>query len=740
LEHDILDKATIEDLDKTQESYKEEVITQPQKIDIDSRFDDGTVKITQELLEAAKYAVETRLNATHKYTSEKIERMNSNFELYYSAKKEGEAQLSKFIPETFNNVEDWTDDLYLIFKNFYDMIEIDSSSNAHEARMVQQLEVEEAEDTQDMAILRSMAKQVNPEEAPGQLQEKANYLFKKSEALKSKLIEKVKESGFRDELKTYLWNGIITGQFVFRDYWGPTREQELCYKKGNVSYDVKQKNKYHFKAVDPRLLIHPKEDFSFVGELIQTTYSDLMELVLDDNGKPLKNSAYDIKLIKLLGEYIKEHCSSDLKQRIEDLLSDEETSETDVNELDDLANIVGELTVIEMHNIPLRINGKTQKCVVAGVDLSGRKEALEDEEGKEYNFLPIKICPTPYVCGDGHPYHFVNFKTKDNDKAGRGLPAIAEPLQKIVNDFISHANDMMNFGLWGVIIIDGDRLKQSNLDQMKPKQIIELKNTRGAKIDDLYSWLTPDTGVINSTMNFLDFYISYIKRTSRKGPTGEKISPNPTATEIASMIEELQKSVNSIVLDINDRLREMVKRIYIYEMLNSTESFNVKTEGTRIREYGEGENKNIDIIQAKKILKTNMKELFIDGVKFDVKAAEEHFKKATERQQIMQAVKLFFDTGAIKGPDGRTVFMEDENGEQWKVNFLKLIKKVGRLFSVEDVLEKVGSEELKRRKAEDAAIQEQQRQEQSNSNVPELDASPDTADILAGVMNQGTQI
>jgi len=710
------------DIDKLQEEHKEAVLSQ-HNVDADINFETGSIKITEATMKAAKYIVEARMNSTQTYTKKRIDRFNKNFKLYYSnpTTSTGDTLAKKFVPETFNSVQDWGDDLLEIFKEFYKMIEIEEDGNESGKNFVRKLPIVGIEDEGDLGHMRDLATDAF---GPQSLKEEDVYYFSKGSAIKAKLKTAIQESGMSEVLYKYFMLGIITGEFVFRDAWLADSKQQLVKTEGDkISFEHQSKKRYTFIAVDPRMIIHPKENKDWVIGKINTTISDLLEIILDENDKPRKNSTYDPKMIKLVMEYTKETDFDQFNKRKETLLDAEELTEEDTTQMIDNWNNEGSLTIYEAHNVPLKIEGKIFKCLVTCVNLT---ESEDNEVAKEPNLIPIRIQKTPYIIG-GHPYHITNFLPDFDNTAGRGLPQVVEPLQQIINDMISFTTDLQNFGLWGMMVVNGDVIKDTTeMKNMSPRKIMKLKNvSRGGSIKDMYDWLVPDTSVINSMFQLLEFFLNYLKKTTRKGPTGEKVSPNPSATELASIVEELQKSVNTTILNINDAFVEMVRRIYIYNMLENKGSFDQKVSGFRLTKTDP-----VQKIDVEKSIDLDMSELFIEGVRFKIKAAEEFFKKATERQQILQTIKLLTDMQVVAAPTGEKIYV-DESGQQVKVSELKLIEKILKLFDLEDVMEVV--KPLQQNQAPPTANPAQPGQQgaqPATAGPPPLNASAETANIL----------
>jgi hypothetical protein len=721
-----------------EKEYIDKTTYAQQVVDMDINFSDGTVKLTDELSSVAKVAVESRINSVKSYTESRIEKINNNLKLYYgdeSVATDNKSLAKVFFPETFNAVEDWSDDLYLMFENMIDELEIEDIGDNIEQFLVKSLKITEVDDAKKIGFIRSMLNSI----LKGALEEKDVYYFKKFDIIKSFLKNALHKSKFKDNVEKFFVTGLNSGMFVIKDSWGPNGEYKLVKnKKNKMFYELKQEDVYKFKPIDSRLLIFPKHvdettgTFPWIVEKIPTTFHELLNLVFDENGDPVENPKYDIKMLKKLSDYLKDVGSSTIKNK--DL--GEEDTNTDT-EMKDLWDIDGDITLYEAHSMPLLIskgNGVIPfKCMITSVNLS-------ENEG-ELDLFPIGVQKTPYISGV--PYLHENFVVKDGDVAGIGLPELVKPLQTMLNNFSGHSVDTINMALWGIMVIDPDVFKDTtSLKNITPRLILQLKNMKGRRVEDVIQWLKPNLDSISAMGELFNLFQQAFKRTTRKGPTGEKVTPNPSATEFDSMINESQKSVNRVGLRINNMFSKMLERMYIYNMINMKERIKLKPQAYKINSP-----KGLDdIIQNKddgdysmldKGIELAPEELFIDGLNFKLTAADTFNKRSVEKQQALQITNLLLSSGVVTDPStGQPHVMVDETGAQVSISEYKLFKRLLDYFDYDNIFEK----QQKKSVSPNPTGEEANRPPSSGAvSSPTLEASPETASIgqQATTLSQG---
>ena len=169
--------------------------------------------------------------------------------------------------------------------------------------------------------------------------------------------------------------------------------------------------------------------------------------------------------------------------------------------------------------------------------------------------------------------------------------------------------------------------------------------------------------------------------------------------------------------------------------MKQTEPFKVKVNGYRLKTADDG---MTDKIEVEKEIEVTQKDLFVNGIDFNITAAEEYFKRATERQQILQAINLFATMGVLKDPQtGKERVYTDDNGQQVVISELKIMEKVLKLFDMEDTIIKVDPNEQAQQEMPFGPEGEQMPDMDSlDPNIPQLSASPDEQSINAATINQ----
>ena len=724
------------DLDPdAEEKYINSTAFSPQAVSMDTTFSDGSIKITPEIAASAKIAVESRIEANKDYTKQRVEKINNNIKQYLSDESvatDGKSLAKVFFPETFNAVEDWSDDLYLMFSDMISELEVNDVGDNVEQFLAKSLEVTEVDDEKKLGFLRSLLNMV----IPGGVSETSNYYFKKNEVIKEFLQRGLLKSKFTENVEKLLRTGINSGMFVIKDNWGTTGEYKLCKSEEGSKYDyiLDEEDVYKFTPVDPRLLIFSKSGAEWTIEKINTTFHSLLETVLDGEGKPKEGAKYDVAMLKKVADNLKLTGTSEAKAKDHTVAGEEQDYDDD--SISDLWDIDGNITIYEAHCIPLLIKkDKAKKVYKYMINLINLSESEEDPD-----LIAIGIQKTPYIAGN--PYIIENFVEKDGDVAGIGLPELVLPLQTMLNNFAGHSVDILNIALWGIMVIDPDVFKDTaNLKQITPRKIFQLKDMKGRRIEDVVQWMHPRLDTLSSMGEMFALFQQALKRTTRKGPTGEKVAPNPSATEFDTMVDELNKSVNKIGLRVNNLMAKMIERMYIYNIINMKENIKLKVQAYRIKDKSKApalldqiNAGNFDDVEGQynmlnKGIELSPTELFIDGIDFKLNAADTFNKKAVEKQQAMQVSNMLLSNGAVIDPNtGQPHIMDDETGAKVYISEYKLYKKLLNYFDYDDMFDRV-------------TVDNQNSVEAANGeggvvtpptapSSPPLTASPQTGDVL----------
>jgi hypothetical protein len=716
---------------KDQEKYLEKTNLDQHYSQIEETIESGTLKITQELAAQAKYALQSRIDATKDFTNKRVDRINKNY-LIYNQKENNSDSLSQAIyPATTNAVEDWVDDLYLTFSKLEDNVHIEGNNDVLEDFIIKSLEKTGLEDNAVLSKIRSLIKNVLGNVVRS---EKSVYYFKKKEVIKKLLKQLIEKSKFKENLEDFLYIGINGGEFCFKGNWGEDKQYKLqvheetdskneYIKMGNFKYAIEKEYFYMFKPIDTRLLIYRQFKRKWVIEIIRTTFWELLEDTLDEKGKPRKNATYDIRILNQVKELLKDNEDSI------DISYDElDAEQTDLSEI---YKIDGDLEVYEAHNIPLILDGKPVNCLITAIH-------------KNEDIIPIRIQPTPYI---DLPYKFADF-----GKGGVGLPELIEKLQDILNDYQGYSTDMMNMSIWGVVAGDIDKFEDpEKVSKIRARDFIQLKNLKGGGLKEAFEWLHPPVDVLPVMERMFGIVLDVLNRTTRKGPSGQKIVPNPSATEVASIIQELQKSVNRVVVRLTILFNEMIKNMYIYTLINRNSMFNLKLNSFSTKQT-EGQLEELtgnDISQVIRELEVSPKELLVDNIGFKINAMDlDTNKQAIEKQQTMQAIKLLFEIGAFTkqeqtvGPEGKPVVTEvprtyiDDTGTEVVLDLYKLLSSFMTKSGLEDAWTTKQEKQLKENIAAAPAnnLPVGGVAPTNPQNVAPLDASTRPSDLLSGAI------
>jgi hypothetical protein len=664
-----------------EKEYIENVTLKQQTLSSDQIFDGASIPLTETLIKQIKIAVESRIEATADDTKDRIARINENYRLHedeIGAASDGTSMSKTFFPEIYNSVEDWVDDLYKIFEQLPDKFSVSDIGDDLESFIPQKMGVKEKDDMRHpMRFLRSMLKILMPE-----AEEQDMYYFQKKEAIKQIMVKSLKDGGFRDRLEKFFRMGVISGEFCLKDKYSCSNNFEIVSEDGR--YELKKDATYQFTPIDTRTLIFPKRNRRWVMEKISTTFSTILGMCVDQNNKPIDNPPYDIKMLEKVAKHIKEKGTKDLKKLEPDssVSGGEEASDV----IERLWDIDGEITVIECHHIPLLLDAEGGKrpyfALIHAFDLS-------DEDSDSCEIIPIGCRLTPYTVGV--PYLCEQFIDKDGDMAGVGLPQKLKPLQTLMNDMTNHAIDIANLALWGIMIIDPDCFKDTiNLKRLVPRQVLKLKDMKGRSVDQVLQWVRPETTSLQMLSALMPSIEKQLKRTSRKGPGGEPIASGVSATEAQSVIAELQKSVNTVAMRLNNMFLAMMYRMYIYNVTNKTDKFKVKMSSYRIKkekdQFGFADYDRVD-----KLIELDKEEIIINGLQFSLEGIDAVEKKAVQNQQRMQAFKLLVDTGALRNPDGTPHMMTDDSGAQVQISEYKAYSELLDSMDFSDIIERVKS-------------------------------------------------
>jgi len=739
--------------------YKEATAFDAHQVGIEGRFETGTMAIDEGLAKKAILSVSERIEATKEYTEARIDRIDRNYKAYMTKDFDPDSETELTLPETTISVEDWVDDLYLVFHNLEETIDLEDNSQNVKKTFAQVLKVDADEGDLEQGLFARILGFIRERPTSDQLAEKGKinfieylkrlygffvkeedtYFFRKGDVIKEFLKFGINRSEFKnvnqkgeEALNSFLTMGLISGHFCYKEVWGSKRKfklnrhQTTDSKKGKTSlgtfqYTLDDEEVYQFIPQDTRNLIFRQDRIDWVIEKIDTKFSTLMTMTVDAKGKVKDNAMFDVERLKKIAEKIKEVPKTQDDKANQNILN---AQSTDIN-MDEIMELEGDVTVFEGHHIPLKLKDRVAMCIITLVQIGG-------DESAEY--FPIRIQETPYF---ELPYKFTNFFEDKADVAGMGLPHLVEVIQEQLNTLIAFSHDMMNMAVWGILAIDEDVLEDpTQLDNITPKVPIKVKNMAGKSVRDIINWYTPPIEIINFVQPMIEQLRDVLNRLSRKGSTGQKISPNPSATEASNIISESEKSVNRLALRLNGLFEKMVTNMYVYYMLNREESMKINVTAQRLVDPNEAKevqpeiNSSI-ISEVEKSIEITPEDIFIDGLNFKVSAVETADKQAVERQQAMQSLNLLLPLATDPATGGEKIYI-DQNGTQHTMDTFKLISEVSNTLGLGTFWKKPTQQQ----QPAPTPLSPQGRggpEGVPSISTPQLSASPNEADILAGV-------
>ena len=731
------------------EKYRRDTAYDKQLLDISQMFRSKTIPLTDELKSQAKQAVELRIKGTSAYTEERLQRIQDAYKQYLndqSFASQGNTISELFIPETFNAVEDWSDDIYKIFKDMLTSIELTDPGYDLDEFLGKSLPVS-AGDEQGIAKKGIMGAIPLIKQKLGLGIKNENYFFSKRDAIKKYLLNSWIKSGAEKKMFKFLFMGLISGEFCCKDTYGPTMEPNLVFKddKG-MDMELDQEMAYRFTPIDTRNLIYPKNNRNWVIELIHTNFSTIVAQCVDEKGEPIDTAPYDINMLKKVAEYLKAQTSNTARKEPPDYKGDivNDTS-TDLPNGDiNIWDVDGDITLYEGHHIPLILpdRKKPYKTLVTCFNFGGDSSS----GSQELNIIPIGARKTPFVVGI--PYNVESVFEGDGEMAGRGIPEVIKPIQVALNTTFNLTLDQLTLGLYGVMVVDADVLKdKASMKDLTPREILFLKSLKGRKVADVIQWLqTPSTNIANGQM-MVNTLTNMTDKTSRKGFPAQGLGHKASAGEVQNAAAAANRAVTKVSLKLNQLFLTVIYRMYMYNLLNSTSYFDIKMKGYKtLDKNAQVNDQNImadpaNFQEVEKVIKLTPQELFAKGIQFNITAIDSMDKKSVERQQFMQAFNILKGGGFMTDQTGMPHIMEDDGGTKVKISEYRAVKKLMDVLDYGDVFETVSAEEQQKI----AQMQQQMKQEQMNSqktNTPQVKGKPTPENVAkqANTVSSGVNV
>ena len=682
--------------DKDFKKYKKDVTLKEHNTYIGSKF--GTYKIDEHLEKQAFLAMTQRLEDTKNYTQTRIDRINANYKLVETRESTRDDSDTKITDcQIFSAVEDWKDDLYMIFKDYPDIIKLNDENNLLDGYIVRMAEIDSTDDDKNTGLLREM---FNAKKIQGMTQEdkeflellsqspetkglsdqyeaflsgenvtnKESFYFNRMEVVKTFLMMKIAKSEYEKELMEFISHGVISGTYCFEMVWGKINKKRII-QNSDDDFQFKLVSEYgiKFEPVDTRMLIHKKTSRDWVIKKKQTTFSEILGEITDDDGAFLTDTIYDIDQLKKIQLELQRN-QSNINLLPKEIDEDEEQEDSD-------SGIDGEIELLIGYDIPIKQkvkNGKITKSMVVNsivtmAIVNDKKIVIGVRDADLFISMPLK---------------FGNHEKKNGDVQGIGLPERLEPLARAVDTILGYSMDALYVSIFGILLIDEDKLKDpDDVITLSPKKPIFLKNTEGLPLSSVMQWFNGNINASIQGFNAVDMLTNKIKTLSRKGPSGEKIAPNPSATEAFSIITESEKSVTVAALEINLMLKDFVEELYIYSVTKTVDNqLELKVNATRVidsvKELGV---KEISRTKPKKML-FSKKDLLIDGLEFEITAIEKANKNSIKKQQNLQLFNLLAPTYYTEHqqPDGsmKKKTLIDDSGNEVMLNETQHLKNI----------------------------------------------------------------
>lgn len=392
--------------------------------------------------------------------------------------------------------------------------------------------------------------------------------------IESVLWDNAKQTRIEDEAEIGIREGVKLGTFAFKDVYQLDDEPKLVVKKrpkkfqiGPISVPLPVMEKYieqeivvedrpAMKQVDLRKLHFRHDKLTWMVEEINSSWEQIDKLAAENN-------VYSNLELAKKTSYPSEG-ASDNQTKID---SKSKQASDRVEKLD------GDVFIFEAHHVPFRfekddpvpdeLKGKKILCLIS---LANKEEV-------------IRIQPTPFR---EIPYHIVPLFKQAGSVLGIG---IIEIIQSLILEYNTRKNmtlDANTFGLYCMIVANMRYIKKPEQLKIRQNGVIELKDLpAGTPAESVISFIRPPVEYAQMAENLLNKIQQEITRTTRlKGVmSGEKLSPNPTATEMSIIAKEAFKSVKIILRRVDrDIFQLFFERAYVMMVLNRQNSWMVEME------------------------------------------------------------------------------------------------------------------------------------------------------------------
>ena len=499
------------------------------------------------------------------------------------------------------------------------------------------------------------------------------------ERILSVLCDNAKQTKIEEESEVGIREGIKLGTFSFKTSYQMdetpkliVKERMKTYKIGSLTIPTLGKEKYIEQGVDiedrPALRHVDLRKLYFRHDRITWIIEELNE-----NWAQIEKLAEDSNVYGNL-EKAKETSYPTGNESDRDTKSDAKTENTSKVETLD-----GDVMLYEAHHIPFQFKsddpvpdeykGKKILCIIT---LANKSEV-------------IRIQPTPFK---EVPYLICPLFKQAGSVLGIG---IIEIIQNLIIEYNTRKNMSLDnnlFGLYCMVVANMRYVKKKEQLKIRQNGVVELKDMpAGLGVRDVVDFIRPPTEYSQLAEGIIARIQQEIQRTTRlKGVlSGEKIAPNPSATEMASIAKEALKSVKIILRRIDRNIfEEYFSRAYIMMILNRQKSWVIEME------------KEVPVIDptTNQLLidpQTNMpktrkemmweeitpEQIYSDGIEIEMLGTSHMQDEVVVQHKLMQAMDLAGKF--LSGP------VPNEKGQMVTFNKFKAFNDILHALSIENV-------------------------------------------------------
>ena len=585
--------------------------------EITPKMEYGTLELTDELKESAKEAMTSRFNAVKSDREDKVKLYDDWEDLYIagSGGKDNQTLAQVMTTDGYNSVEDWVafimDGMFPVDPNF----EVKGRKAIIRPEQIEHI----------TKVLNSNMKDTDYEDEF----EDATRQGAKLGTLVSKKIWSIdKEPALRVITK----NKLINNEEILDSENKPLTEQ-------NLEQELEIEERPLYKFVNLRKLYFRPDKITWMIELIDSNWSEVERLANQDT--PLYTNIKKAKKTK--------YPSGDEPDDEQKKASKSDTKDKSVQDIDN------DVELMEGHHVPLMIpvdgNPNKKKRTLCTIVLANRAEVIRVQPSQDRTI----------------PYLITKFFKKTGSE-GLGLMELLEKQLREINTRRTQALDANTHGLRGMKAVNMKYIKKPEQLKIRPDGIIELKGT-DKPIEQIIQFYRPPVEYANIAMALLDRIVNDIIRTTRmKGIlAGEKVTPQPSASEWAGMMKEALKSVKLILKRIaKGQIEGWLEWAYIANVLNRQKSWMIPIE-VKKETPGMPGMPPIEKTETQWIEKSP-RDLYTNGIDIEVLGVAYMEDTIVARHQQMQKMDLLAKYGTLP--------LYNDMGQEVVPDFYKHLRKL----------------------------------------------------------------